>query len=50
MQPPLYPMRFRGKISRNTLAHANEKPDWRIYADLAQVLIRQARLRLSLFP
>jgi hypothetical protein len=44
MQPRLYHMGFRGQVSRNTLAHANEKRDWRIYADLAQVLIRQARL------
>lgn len=44
MQPRLYHMGFRGKVSRNTLAHANEKRDWRIYADLAQVLIQQARL------
>jgi hypothetical protein len=36
-------MGFRGKVSRNTLAHANEKRDWRIYADFAQVLIHQAR-------
>jgi hypothetical protein len=43
MQPRLYHMGFRGKVSRNTLAHANEQRDWRIYADLAQVLIRQAR-------
>src|SRR5580700_6122832 len=47
MQPRLYHMGFRGKISRNTLAHANEKRDWRIYADLAQVLVRQARLLYS---
>jgi hypothetical protein len=47
MQPRLYHMGFRGKISRNTLAHANEKRDWRIYADLAQILIRQARLLYS---
>ena len=43
MQPKLYHMGFRGRIARNTLAHANEHRDWRIYADLAQVLIRQAR-------
>ena len=36
-------MGIRGKISRNTLAHANEKRDWRIYADFAQVLIHIAR-------
>ncbi len=39
----LYHMGFRGPISRNTLAHANERRDWRIYADFAQVLIRIAR-------
>ena len=39
----LYHMGFRGKVSRNTLAHANEVRDWRIYADLAQILIGHAR-------
>jgi hypothetical protein len=39
----LYHMGIRGKVSRNTLAHANEIRDWRIYADFAQVLIRIAR-------
>jgi hypothetical protein len=43
MQNKLYHMGIRGMISRNTLAHANERRDWRIYADFAQVLIRQAR-------
>ena len=47
MQPRLYHMGFRGKVSRNNLAHANENRDWRIYADLAQILIRQARLLYS---
>ncbi len=42
-QQKLYHMGFRGKVSRNTLAHANQVRDWRIYADLAQVLIGQAR-------
>jgi hypothetical protein len=36
-------MGIRGNVSRNTLAHANETRDWRIYADFAQVLIHQAR-------
>jgi hypothetical protein len=36
-------MGIRGKISRSTLADANEKRDWRIYADFAQVLIHIAR-------
>src|SRR5271155_4017611 len=43
MRPRLYHMGFRGKVSRNTLAHANEKRNWRIYADIAQILIQHAR-------
>ena len=43
MQSKLYHMGFRCKISRSTLADANEKRDWRIFADFAQVLIHQAR-------
>lgn len=39
----LYHLGFRGKISRSTLADANRVRDWRIYADLAQVLIVRAR-------
>ena len=39
----LYNMGFRGKVSRSTLADANESRDWRIYADFAQVLIAVAR-------
>ena len=43
MQKKLYHMGFGGKISRSTLADANESRDWRIYADFAQVLIHTAR-------
>ena len=43
MQNKLYHMGFRSKISRNTISNANEKRDWRIYADFAQILIRIAR-------
>lgn len=43
MSGRLYHMGFRGKISRSTLADANESRDWRIYADLAMVLIHRAR-------
>jgi len=43
-QKQLYHMGFRGKVSRNTLAHANQVRDWRIYADFAHVLIGQARI------
>jgi hypothetical protein len=42
-QPKLYHMGFRGQVSRNTLAHANEHRSWRIYADFAQVLLATAR-------
>jgi hypothetical protein len=37
-------MGFRGNVSRNTLAHANQVRDWRIYPDFAHVLIGQARI------
>jgi hypothetical protein len=36
-------MGFRGKVSRSTLADANESHDWRIFADFAQGLIATAR-------
>lgn len=39
----LYSMGFRGNITRTNLAYANEHRNWRIYADLAQILIRRAR-------
>jgi len=39
----LYHAGIHGNISRSTLADANEKRDWRIYRDFAQVLIAQAR-------
>lgn len=42
-QDKLYHLGIRGKVSRSTLADANERRDWRIYADLAQALIRIAR-------
>jgi hypothetical protein len=39
----LYHMGFRCKVARSSLADANEFRDWRIFADVAQVLIRIAR-------
>lgn len=39
----LYHMGIRGRVSRSTMADANEARDWRIYADFAQVLIGEAR-------
>lgn len=40
----LYHMGFSGPVAKSTLADANELRDWRIYAEFAQVLIRQARV------
>ena len=39
----LYHLGIRGRISRSTLADANEVRDWRIYAEFAQRLIGIAR-------
>ena len=39
----LYAMGLRHSVRRATLADANESRDWRIYADYAQVLIKEAR-------
>jgi IS4 transposase len=41
--PHLYHAGLRGEVSRSTLADANEKRDWRIFADFAMGLIQQAR-------
>jgi hypothetical protein len=43
MGAKLYHMGFRGKVTRSTLADANESHDWRIFADFAQILIGMAR-------
>src|SRR6266851_3762344 len=40
----LYHMGIRGRVSRSTLADANESHDWHIFADFAQILIARARL------
>ena len=42
-QTKLYSMGFRTPVRRSTLADANEGRDWRIWADLAALLIRRAR-------
>jgi hypothetical protein len=39
----LYHMGIRCAVKRSTLADANERRDWRIYAEFAQRLITQAR-------
>jgi hypothetical protein len=43
LQPKLYHLGIRGRVSKSTLADANENRDWRIYADFAHVLIGIAR-------
>jgi len=39
----LYHLGFRSPVAHSTLADANRTRDWRIYAELAQGLIRRAR-------
>ena len=39
----LYAMGFRSAVKRSTLADANESRDWRIWSDLAALLIKRAR-------
>lgn len=43
MHNKLHNVGIQCKVARSTLADANEKRDWRIYCDFAQVLIGQAR-------
>ena len=43
LESKLYHAGIRGKVARNTLAHANKIRSWKIYADFAQVLIQRAR-------
>jgi hypothetical protein len=42
-QTKLYGMGFRTPVKRSTLADANERRDWHIWADLAALLIKRAR-------
>ena len=43
VKPKLYHMGIRSTVSRNNLSNANERRDWRIYAEFAQFLIAEAR-------
>lgn len=43
MHNKLHHVGIQSKVSKSTLADANEKRDWRIYCDFAQLLIGQAR-------
>ena len=40
----LYHMGIRGRVSRNTIAYANQSRNWKIYAEFAQNLIHIARI------
>ena len=42
-QSKLFHLGIRGKVARSTLADANERRNWRIFADFAQTLIAEAR-------
>jgi hypothetical protein len=43
MKPKLYHAGFRGRVSKSTLADANENRPWQISADFAQILITKAQ-------
>ena len=43
MRSKLFHMGIRSTVSRNNLSNANERRDWRIYAEFAEVLIAEAR-------
>jgi len=38
-----YHMGIRGRVTRTNLAYANERRDWRVFAEIAAVLMRRAR-------
>ncbi|MFC1633271.1 IS4 family transposase [Planctomycetota bacterium] len=42
--PKLYHAGMKARVSRTTLAKANEQRDWQIYRDMAMILIEQARM------
>ena len=42
-QSKLYGMGFRNPVARSTLADANEQRDWRMWHDLAAILVGRAR-------
>ncbi len=46
-QDQLYQLGIRGEVSHSTLADANRERDWRIYFDLAQLLIQTRPFSLS---
>jgi IS4 transposase len=45
-----YHLGFRGRITRTNFAYANEHRDWRVFAAVAEVLMRRARQLYSVEP
>jgi Transposase DDE domain/Domain of unknown function (DUF4372) len=45
-----YHLGFRGRIRRTNVAYANEHRDWRLFATVAEVLMRRARQLYSVDP
>lgn len=43
MQNKLHHIGLQSSVSRSTIADANERRDWRIYADFAYILIKEAK-------
>jgi hypothetical protein len=48
--PKLYHAGMKARVARNTLAKANELRDWKIYRDIAFILIHQARMLYACQP
>ncbi len=48
MKQKLYHMGIKGRVSRSTLADANEKRDWRIYV-LVAIIKKRVKIDLSLY-
>ena len=46
----LYHLGFRGSITRTNLAYANKNRDWRLFASVAEVLMRRASRLYQLHP
>jgi hypothetical protein len=50
VKPMLYHMGIQGTVAKSTLADANCKRNWRIYADIASVLIQRAKKLYAATP
>ncbi len=48
--PKLYHAGIKARVSRTTIAKANEQRDWKIYRDVAMILIDQARMLYARQP